>query len=240
MPSFKKGIIYLILFFIVIWMFILGIFVGRGNAPVKFDTRKFQKRLANISGKYKEEHKSTEETDIHFYEVLQKPMPAADNLSNNQKTVTPMPVEPTKIEKKSNEKDEDNESKAEPNKKIALKVSQKSMTKAKYAALKKEKSAHKNSGFSKPIPVSEKVSRDTDKGGKYTIQIAAFRDVNGAIEKISLLKAKGHSGYKTLGKVQDKIWHRVRVGHFSNTEIARQYLRKLKKDNINGIIIRQD
>ncbi|MCK5543382.1 MAG: SPOR domain-containing protein [Desulfobacterales bacterium] len=242
MPFFKKGIIYSVLFFVVIWMFVLGVFVGRDSAPVKFDTRKFQKRLANISSKYETEHKSSEETDIQFYEALQKPMPVADNLSKNQTSVTPILSEPAKVENKPNAKDEDKESKANTKTKIALKVSQKSMTKAKYSALNKSKPTPKSiesAESAKPVSVSKEILNEK-KEGKYTIQIAAFKDVSGAIEKISLLKVKGYSGYKTLGKVQDQIWHRVRIGHFSDTEVARQYLRKLKKDNINGIIIRQD
>ncbi len=61
-----------------------------------------------------------------------------------------------------------------------------------------------------------------------------------AVDKISSLKAKGYKAYRALGKVQNDIWYRVRVGHFSNTEVARKYLRKLKQNNINGIIIKQD
>ncbi|MCK5098477.1 MAG: SPOR domain-containing protein, partial [Desulfobacteraceae bacterium] len=99
---------------------------------------------------------------------------------------------------------------------------------------------------SKPLsqPVLKRVSKERipekNTKNKYTIQIAAFRDVKSAFEKISSLKAKGHTAYRTLGKAQNEIWHRVRIGHFSNTEVARKYLRKLKQDNINGIIIKQD
>jgi cell division septation protein DedD len=234
MPSFKKGILYLALFFIIVWMFILGIFVGRGNAPVKFDTRKFQKRLANIAGEYETEHKSSGETDIQFYEALQKPMPGADNLLDDHNFSAPVPVEPSRTDNEFNA--ESKESIVKSKKKISLKLSQKSLTKAKYSVLKKKKLAAESS---KSASVSKRVSNKGIKGN-YTIQIAAFKDVTGAIEKIASLKAKGHSGYKTLGKVQDQIWHRVRVGNFPDTEVARIYLRKLKLDNFNGIIIKQD
>ncbi len=233
MPFYKKGVIYLTLFFIIAWMFILGIFVGRGSAPVKFDTRKFQKRLANIAGEYEQDHKNSEATDIQFYEVLQKPMPKAKYFYDNQGSKETVKVE--------------NEFKADPansktKTKIAYKVSQKSLTKAKYSVSKRNKATSKLRQSAKSVkPASiPKKTRDKEIKGKYTIQIAAFQDVKGAIDKISLLKAKGYTGYKTKGKVQDQIWHRVRVGHFSDTEVARKYLRKLKQDNINGIIIKQD
>ena len=211
-------------------MFVLGIFVGRGSAPVKFDTRDFQKKLANIAGEYEAEHKGAEETDIQFYEDLQKPMPVAGDMPEKQNTITRNIVKPVKIENK--------EVKAEPKKEVPVKLSQKSMTKAKYEAESIKSApvpqkALKENNPAKNIPVN-KIKN------KYTIQIAAFRDIQSALDKISSLKAKGHTAYRTLGNVQDEIWHRVRIGHFSNTEIARKYLRKLKQDNINGIIIKQD
>ena len=37
-----------IISFVSIWMFVLGIFVGRGTAPVKFDIEKLQKELVAL------------------------------------------------------------------------------------------------------------------------------------------------------------------------------------------------
>ncbi|MCK5311508.1 MAG: SPOR domain-containing protein [Desulfobacteraceae bacterium] len=230
MPSYKKGILYLILFFVVTWMFILGIFVGRGSAPVKFDTREFQKRLANIAGVYEAEHKDSDEIDIQFYEDLQKPMSTARDIPDKQDAITPNVV--------NNLGTENQEVKAELTKEVPIKLSQKSMTKAKYAA-EFVKSGSVPRKTLKEDSAAKKVAVK-DKTYQYTIQIAAFRDIQSALDKISSLKAKGHTAYKTLGEVQDEIWHRVRVGRFTNTEVARKYLRKLKQDNINGIIIKQD
>jgi cell division protein FtsN len=240
MPSFKKGILYIVLFFIVIWMFILGILVGRGNSPVEFDTRKFQKKLAKIAGKYETEKNSAKETDIQFYEALKRPMPQANDMTVDKNSVNNALDDPTKGENNSNT--EKIENKTESKKNISLKVSQKSLTKSKYSTLMKAKSTaehNKPAESSKSELKPKRISKEK-KEGKLTIQIAAFKDVKGADEKISILKAKGYSAYKTLGNVQDQTWHRVRVGRFSTTEVARTYLRKLKKDNINGIIIKHD
>ncbi|MCK5310828.1 MAG: SPOR domain-containing protein, partial [Desulfobacteraceae bacterium] len=202
-------------------------------APVKFDTREFQKRLADIASQYKAENKSLEETDIQFYEDLQKPMLEAVEFPNKQITVTRKIADPSETETL--------EAIVEPKKKVPLKVSQKSITKVKYSS-----ESVKPVSVSKPLsqPVLKRVSKERipekNTKNKYTIQIAAFRDVKSAFEKISSLKAKGYKAYRTMGTAQNEIWHRVRVGHFSNTEIARKYLRKLKQDNINGIIIKQD
>ncbi len=244
MSSLKKGVICLILFFIVIWMFVLGIFVGRGSAPVKFDTRKFQKKLATIAGQYKAENKNLETTDVQFYEALKMPMPGADMIIDNQKTAPP-----EFSESKETEYNADTNNQIGPEGKIVLKLSRKSLTKGKYSSQGKNRSKVELSSSVKPVPGQKKVldkkvlDKEVSKKSvkdKFTIQIAAYKDVKGAVDRISSLKTKGYTGYKTLGKVQDQIWHRVRVGHFSDTEVARRYLRRLKSDNINGIIIKQD
>ncbi len=57
--------------FVAGWMFLLGIMVGRGDAPLSFDIAKFQKRLDTIvkkSGK-----KNREEINLDFYDALNAP-----------------------------------------------------------------------------------------------------------------------------------------------------------------------
>jgi cell division protein FtsN len=231
MPSLKKGIFYVVLFFIIVWMFVLGIFVGRGNAPVKFDTRGFQKKLADISGKYDAQHHKEQETDIQFYEDLQSPMSKASDMPENRAVVT---RKIDNLNKGGSLENNDADKEDELDRQIPLKLSQKFLTKAKYAAKSKEKISRAKI-VSKPA-----TSNNYNKKDKYTIQIAAFKDMKTAFEKIASLKAKGYTAYRTLGKVQSETWHRIRIGHFSDTEVARKYLRKLKHDNINGIIIKQD
>jgi len=70
-----------VIFFVAAWMFFLGILVGRGTAPVKFDIGKFQKKLAALKAadidkkltRFKidsdfDKHKA----DLDFYEALKK------------------------------------------------------------------------------------------------------------------------------------------------------------------------
>jgi cell division protein FtsN len=233
MPSLKKGVLYGILFFVVVWMFVLGIFVGRGSAPVKFDTREFQKKLANISGQYEAENKNAEETEIQFYEDLQTPMPGAVAVPEKTSSVT------RRIETEDQTAENDNT--AGQKKIIPLKISRKNMTKAKYAA-SSTRPAKSATVTKRIVEAKKEIKAPPVKNTKheYTIQIAAFKDLKSAFDKVSVLKAKGYAAYRTIGKVQNDTWYRVRVGRFPNTEVARKYLRKLKHDNINGIIIKQD
>jgi len=65
-----------------VWMFVLGVFVGRGTAPVRFDIEELQKELISLKEtvlkKEKERFKALMEsaqktTDLGFYEALKTP-----------------------------------------------------------------------------------------------------------------------------------------------------------------------
>jgi hypothetical protein len=72
---------YLTIFFISAWMFVLGILVGRGTAPVKFDIDKLSRELSELKQedineqmeRLKVDTESVKpKTDLEFYEELKK------------------------------------------------------------------------------------------------------------------------------------------------------------------------
>ena len=70
-----------------VWMFVLGIFVGRGTAPIRFDMKALQKELIELKEtvlrKEKERFKAYmatahKKTDLDFYEALKAPTEPAE------------------------------------------------------------------------------------------------------------------------------------------------------------------
>lgn len=64
-----------------IWMFILGILVGRGTAPIQFDIHKLQKQLTALNDAVEKKEKEnlrayseamSNKTDVEFYEKLKQ------------------------------------------------------------------------------------------------------------------------------------------------------------------------
>ena len=105
-----------VIFFISAWMFLLGIFVGRGTAPVHFDIQKLQKELADlrevILKKEKKKFKIDPDvrdqgSDLGFYEALKRSRNKpgtydnfhADISSQKRKTLPEKIVEPKVIPK---------------------------------------------------------------------------------------------------------------------------------------------
>jgi cell division protein FtsN len=73
--------------------------------------------------------------------------------------------------------------------------------------------------------------------GEYTIQVAAYRELNDAIQEMGRLRAKGVFAYRTMGRVGDDIWHRVRTGSFKDMASAEKELDRLRRDGIKAMIL---
>lgn len=71
-----------LVFFVSVWMFVLGILVGRGTAPVHFDIEKLQKELEELKTavlkkelqRYKiDSSRTVDKPDLGFHEALKSP-----------------------------------------------------------------------------------------------------------------------------------------------------------------------
>ena len=220
----KGGLKYLAFFFIMAWMFFLGILVGRGTAPVRFHTEPFQKKLASISEKYKQEHaqEDLKETELNFYSALEKPVPREDDAGTVEGEIVPGKVEPL-------EKEEGD---------IPLKMSRKAMT------LDRKRTRVAEAPVPEPAQAENKEDApdapEKPAEGKYTVQVAAYRDFKDALREMANLESKGFEPYRTLSKTDEGTWHRVRTGFFETKSGALEYLEKLRKNDMDGMVINKE
>jgi len=220
-----KGIFkYLVYTFIAVWMFFLGIIVGRGTSPVSFDTREFQKRLEIIANEFGGEKDTSKKMDLKFYDILDRPAPEESVLSK----IKPLEIIPKKemSEKEIfNKEITDKETLVTPDI-DRLKTSRKKLTFKK----KTEKS--------KP-DIVEEVPPKTQQG-QYTIQIAAYKEFKDAVSQMARLDEKGFSSYREKSEKNGVTWYRVRMGSFSSLDEAEKMKEKLNKANIKAQIIKMD
>jgi len=89
-----------LIFFASAWMFVLGIFVGRGTAPVKFDIENLQKELTALKEAVIKEGQErfkigrdpvNTKMELGFYEALKETSPSVQNKVKppERKTVSP-------------------------------------------------------------------------------------------------------------------------------------------------------
>ena len=93
------------------------------------------------------------------------------------------------------------------------------------------------------VPMVEKVKipaapRGELPGGKYTVNIASFRDKRNADRLMRELEQKGYEIFKEKANIPEKgVWYRVAVGRFSSRREAQAFARGLKdRDGINSFV----
>ena len=209
----RKGVGLLVCLVVIIsaWTFTLGVLVGRDTAPVTFDIKKLEKRLAalkvsdlkkklkryTISSKGEKDKKP----EFGFHKALKT---TKSDIQLPAPIPTPTPKPSPKTSAPMLEKPED--------KKKAAKTIETPKT------------------VSKPKP--------TQSQKRFAVQVASTKDLKDADRLVSRLKAKGYPAYKVMGKVKGKgIWIRVRVGPYGNMDEAEKTLAKLKQIKLKGYIL---
>lgn len=219
MPSLKGILKYTIYLFIAVWLFVLGIMVGRGNSPVSFDTRRFQARLEKIANEFGRSDAEKEKIELKFYNVLDQPVteeniPAAVAAGEG---AAPAPGKPETPET----------------------VAQKTSTKRRTFQKKMAETRSLPETGTRPGAAPEKAPVKKPPG-KYTIQIAAYADFKDAVSRMAALEKKGISSYREKGKKDGVTWYRVRTGSFATHEEAKKYKETLTRKKIGGMIIKKD
>jgi len=207
------GLLVCLVVLISAWTFTLGVLVGRDTAPVRFDIKKLEKRLAALKAidikeklkRFKISANDAEEKnpELGFHEALK-------TAKSDIQLPALMPKRPVP-----------DETKPPPPAKAAAAKPEKSKEKKKVA---------KTTKTPKPEPVKSQK--------RFAIQVASTKDLKDADRLVSRLKTKGYSSYKVLGKVQGKgIWFRVQVGPYGNMDEAEKALAQLKKIKLKGFIL---
>ena len=240
-PEFKKPFIVLtrgriagwffIIFFLCAWMFILGVLVGRGTAPVKFDIAAIEEKLAGSKGvdpavqpetpAQKDDLTVKDKTKLDFYEALKE---------NREDLKTPVLQPPQADGRKSQEADEKNAAQKPTPEKAASKNAV--PEEPKPAAIVQKKESQSEQG---KVPA---VAKTNTAGPTYTIQAASVRDPKDADRLVEKLKKAGYPAYRAIGKIPGKgVWFRVRIGEYKGKTEAREVMNKLKKDGLKPILV---
>jgi len=225
---------YVAIVLIAAWMFGLGVLVGRGTAPVKFDIQKLTRELEDlIAADLKKQLEPVEldtaetktKTKLEFYEELKKSGPIAPGPPPRNVSRQPKETQPP-----------DNSSHAED----SSPLEQKEPT----AATAAKKSVTKPVGQSEggnPRSANAAADRPLGSTRNVTIQAASLKDLGEADAMVKKLKARGYPAYKTIALVPGKgIWFRIRVGRYSSRDAAGDVARKLKKEGYRPILIKAD
>ena len=212
-----------LIIFVAGWMFVLGVMVGRGSAPVNIDVGKLEQELAALKKKMLEQEQAKvqaqvsgeggEKPPLGFYEALKSPQ-------KQEKPFQSLPAKP-----------------AQPK---PAPVPEKPAVNIKPVAKPKPKPAIQTKAARPPKPeiAAKPVAKPTDHKGRFAIQIAAVQDARNAEKLVTQLRKKGYRAYQIRSEVAGKgVWYRVRVGAFKDRTEADKMLAKLKGDKFGGMVV---
>ena len=207
-----------LLFLISGWMFVLGVLVGRGTAPVNFDIQALQKELLALKESMLKQEKRAMEIDsaktgakssLEFYEALKK-KGKDEQIQIIEKKAPPKapPKEPPKTPPPS------------------PLTSQKRVSKSKVAP--EEKKTLPDTPGVKPSP-----------SGTLAVQVASTKDSASAEALVKKLTQLGYASFSKMAEIPNKgTWYRVRVGPYRTKTEAEKMRQELTKDNFKGIVVR--
>lgn len=217
-----------------IWMFVLGVFVGRYTTPVELDTgRALSDELAIRRNAEAAEDRRTiakvtralYNEDLEFYDKLrhqQKPEGGADapDGSINAEMIADADAEkapPAKTKTKT-------ALTQKPSKSVAATV-----RKPEADPPAETKKAARESERLDDEDVEEII--DTGGGtGRFVIQVASFISADDARDLVAKLKSRGYTGAYQIGeKIAGTLRHRVKVGFFPDRRTATPTLKRLQR-----------
>lgn len=100
-------------------------------------------------------------------------------------------------------------------------------------ASKQRKSTKKKVAKAKPAKKNKRnaIHRKNIEGRRsYAIQIGSFNSEDKALDEVARLKKKGYEGYFYTQKKNNKVWYRVRIGKYSDKEVAKNIKEKLERE----------
>ncbi len=205
----KKWGLYIL---ISVWMFLLGVFVGRGMVTVKFgkepnaeQTKEIYSMEGNSTKRNSKEDGITEKRDLEYYEALRS---SDYNRFSDQKIIAISQL----LQDANKTYDTNRTEKVEKSK------------------AKKADKIEKSEG--------EKVDKKSEaQKNIYLVQAASFLSKQDSEKFIKVLKKIGYEAYVSSATKKGKVWYRVRIGPFNRKSEASKILRELEKSKINPIIL---
>ena len=205
--------------FLLAWIFVLGILVGRGFFPQGVETlSKLRIPIGRLQGIVSNRKTSDLDSikgldknpEFEFYDQLSV---KKGELAKNNKSGAKKAGRPTELAKR-----------FETDKSSARKVE---------APEKSQSNFNKGGGQTKPA--GEIKSMDT--GGAYTVQVASLDSESKAVKMADQLKSGGYPAYVHKGNVKGKTYYRVKCGRFKDKKEAGDFKSLLyQKEKIKGFV----
>ncbi len=234
--------------FVSAWMFVLGVLVGRGTAPIHFDIPRLQEELLNLRRAEETEQLAKLDADsealfsdapeLEFHEALKETR--AEIKLESIVIETPEAKAPSRIENKAPLIKKKAVAPMKDARPPPAGPAPGETERARPPETVKTAEAEKPPQVPPPEAEPAEPAVKVDPGGALAVQVGSFRAAEDARKLVEALKAKKYPAYREAGLVPRKgIWHRVRVGNFTGRDDAEAMMARLKADSYAGILVKR-
>lgn len=218
------------------WMFFVGVLVGRGTAPIKFDMQALNRELEALKQASEEGRRQQLESyaaaleDSSTIDVYAELKRSDDQLTIDPNLSRQVPTPSIRTEA--------SEAKA-PGGRAAIPVIRRQKgLRAKTPGRPglKSRSAAKTSAS--PEAGSAAARSPSRRPGGLTVQVAAIKDARSAEQMVARLRREGFDAYQSRKSLPGQgTWYRVRVGRYPDKKSATNVMRRLKGKGANPILV---
>ena len=225
-----------LLVFVSVWMFIFGILVGRGTVSTRFEFEDSQTSLYTMAEEAAREAEKQAPSQDLTEEMTADPFVGLHNPEHSE----------LKKEIRREDKQVDNQA---PKKQNQTKLPpEPPLKKTKKPQKTLVSSTPKKGPVAQPVapkpsstvrPPTPKKQPKSLVSSHRTLQAASMQSLGDAKQMVARLRQKGYNAYVASAAISGKgLRHRVRIGPYKNEKEANAALARLKKEGVQGILIK--
>ncbi len=221
------------------WMFFVGVLVGRGTAPIHFDMEALNRELKAL----KQSSEERRRRQLDSYAAALEDQSALDVYAELKRSDDKLTIDPTLSRRVPAPVDQGEAAERMPDAPPATipVIKRREGLRAKVRgrlALKVRPSA----GSGRPArAASDRRPPPTARQGKFTIQVAALKDARAAAQMVARLRREGFEAFLSTTTIAAKgTWHRVRIGHYPDSQAAIGVVRRLEAQGLRPLVVAED
>ena len=220
------------LFFLLAWIFVLGILVGKGMLSHRMENLSVQeKQPAGPHQAKRGQTSPASDTIMRDMMGLEEKKP---EFTFYKELTSKKEAAAKKVKKDIKKKRDDHRvAKKEEAKTPKISLSGKTLPKKSRAGTRQEARKEQD----KPVTEKDEPVRDVASTGDYTVQVASLSSEIEAMKMANSLTADGYNAYYLKSIINGKEYYRVRCGRFKDRNHAERLKSKLaQKEKISGFV----
>ncbi len=218
------------------WMFFIGVLVGRGTAPVRFDMEALSRELKALKQASEERRRRQlesyaaaleDQSDLDVYEELKR---ADDQLTIDPALRRQVPAPSARTEAVESDKPTDKGATPVIRRREGLRVKTADRPALTIRPAAREKKP--------PVADTDRDRPPAGQRGGLTVQVAAVKDARVAKQMVTRLRSEGFEAYQSTAALPGQgTWYRVRVGRYTDRQSAAGTMRRLQGQGLTPIIV---